>query len=287
MRIRSLLAAAASLAALAGTALAEPARWVVRDSDSEITLFGTVHMLPKTLDWRTPAFESSFAAAHEVWFELDMAPAAQAQAQALVAELGLSPDRPLSTALTAQERARVKAAANSLGVPDAQLEIMRPWLAGLTLTMTQILRAGYDPTSGVERVLHTDAGPRATKWFETQEQQIRFFADLPDPIQAKFLMSAIDDLEDGPQELARMVKAWAEGDVAALEAVFLTEMRDDYPDLYEVIIKRRNEAWAQRIADELQGAGTDFIAVGAGHLVGPDSVQSLLAARGIEIERAP
>ena len=35
--------------------------WEVRDGDSAIRLFGSVHMLPPDLQWRTPALEDAIA----------------------------------------------------------------------------------------------------------------------------------------------------------------------------------------------------------------------------------
>lgn len=287
-RLRTFFVASAAMAALiagAPAAWSEPAMWVVKDKDSEIRLFGTVHVLPKELSWRSAAFDAAFAGSQEVWFEMDLSPDGQKAAQTASMQFGLSPDRPLSAVLTPEQRARVKAAADQLGIPDAQLEPMRPWLVGLTFSLVQIMRAGYDPSSGVERVLQPEIGARPAKSFETAEQQIRFFADLPDATQVAFLMNSIDDMDRGPQMLSAMVADWAEGDVAGLETVFLSEMRTRYADLYDVLIKRRNEAWVDRIVAELQGSGTDFIAVGAGHLVGPDGVPALLTARGVTVER--
>ena len=48
---------------------------------------------------------------------------------------------------------------------------------------------------------------------------------------------------------------------------------------------RRNQAWAAALQAKLAGSGVSFVAVGAGHLVGPDSVQAQLKKRGIEAVR--
>ena len=50
------------------------------------------------------------------------------------------------------------------------------------------------------------------------------------------------------------------------------------------LIQRRNAAWTRAIAERLAGSGETVIVVGAGHLVGPDSVPALLRARGIKVE---
>ena len=183
-------------------------------------------------------------------------------------------------------RARLAAAAAGLGLPVAQLEPMRPWLAALTLSLVPIVKAGYDPKLGVDTLLATAARAQGkpVKGLETMEQQLRFFADLPPEVELAMLREAVDDVERGPKTLDALSAAWAAGDGTAFERLFVDELRDS-PELYEVLIDERNEAWAEAIADRMRGSGVSFIAVGAGHLTGPDSVQAKLAERGIKAER--
>ena len=82
-----------------------------------------------------------------------------------------------------------------------------------------------------------------------------------------------------------MVDQWARGDIAAMEQLFVTEMRDASPDLYAALLPNRNANWVGQIEAMLKGKGTIFIAVGAGHLIGEDSVQAMLKAKGIESVR--
>ena len=83
----------------------------------------------------------------------------------------------------------------------------------------------------------------------------------------------------------RQVEDWSVGDVDDLEDEFIDEMKSEMPAVYEAIVKNRNIDWANQIEEELKGSGTDFIAVGAAHLVGDDSVQAILKARGITVKR--
>ena len=48
------------------------------------------------------------------------------------------------------------------------------------------------------------------------------------------------------------------------------------PVAYRMLFTDRNARWAQWIARRLQQPGTVFVAVGAGHLAGKDSVQHKL-----------
>ena len=111
-----------------------------------------------------------------------------------------------------------------------------------------------------------------------------FFGDISDRDQAAFLDQTLEDAAEGVALLDKMAKAWSEGDNEALEALFADEMKKEAPDLYKKLIVDRNVRWSEQVEKILRGSGVHQIAVGAGHLVGPDSVQVQLAKRGIKAE---
>jgi uncharacterized protein YbaP (TraB family) len=280
------LASAAALAAFATPAAAEPAIWAIRDHDSTIYLFGTVHVLKPGTEWRSARLAEALAESRELVIEVVGAddPAA---AQPLIARYGMDPATPLSSKLSEAERQRLAGVVGSLGLPPTALEPMRPWLAALTLTIAPIIQAGYDAKSGVEVVLqaHAKAAGRPVTGLETLEQQLRFFAEMPEDVQVAFLNATLDDVAGGAAQLDHMVAAWAAGDLPELEKAFVTEMRRDYPELYQALVVERNQDWARQLQARLEGPGVSFVAVGAGHLVGPDSVQAQLARLGVATTR--
>src|SRR5262249_31693535 len=78
-------------------------------------------------------------------------------------------------------------------------------------------------------------------------------------------------------------RAWANGNKLPVEAMITlleTAGKQGAGMDIDALLKNRNEDWAGKIEQMLKGSGVDFIAVGAGHLVGPDSVQTRLALRG-------
>jgi len=264
--------------------LAEPPLWVVRDQDSTLHLFGTIHILKPGMPWRSGAMADAFAAAQEVWLELDPVSAADPAVMQPLVPLMVDPQRPLTSRLTPDQYRRFSAAASRQGVPPGQMDAFRPAFAAVLLTLGAMAQAGYDPESGVDKVLNAERGARPLRTLETMEAQMRFFADLPDEVQVDLLMSTLEQIED-TSYVEQMVQAWLAGDTARLEEVYLEEMRRDHPAAYDVFVKVRNEAWADAIAAEMAKSGTDFVAVGALHLVGPDGLPQLLRARGFEVER--
>jgi uncharacterized protein YbaP (TraB family) len=263
-----------------------PALWVVRDEDSTLYLFGTVHVLrPNTL-WRWAAIETAFDSADRVVLEISN-PDDQAAIVPLIQQHGLSPDRPLSSLLNAEERARLDAAAQTMGASGAALDPMRPWLAALTLSVAPLTKAGYDPQSGVELVLkaRAEAAGKPVGGFETIDEQVRILAGFPEADQLAFLRSTLEDFETATTDLDRLVEAWSNGDVRAIDRLGVQPMRRADRAVYEALLVRRNTNWADQIQTMLDGSGTVFIAVGAAHLAGSDSVESILGRRGVAVER--
>jgi len=265
---------------------AGPALWVIRDADSTLYLFGTVHVLRPTTAWGSAKVDAAFASADHIWFEISN-PDDQAAIMPLIQQYGVSPDRPLSSLLTAEELVSLNAAATGAGLTAAQMDPFRPWLAGLTLSVAPMVKAGYDPQSGVELVLkaRAEAAGKPIHGFETIDKQIGILAGMPEADQLSFLRSTLEAYGDATVELDRMVGAWATGDVATLEAVAVNEMRDEAPAIYQALLVQRNTDWAGQIQTLLAGSGTAFIAVGAAHLAGDDSVQEILADRGVAVTR--
>lgn len=287
-RVGQGLAALAATLALgaAAPAGAEPALWVLKDHDSTIYLFGTVHYLKPDTKWRSAKIDKALADSAELVLEV-AGLEDPTRVAPLMRSYGLDMSRPLSSKLTPTERARLAEAARTIGIPPERMEPMRPWLAAMTLMTAPALKAGYDPRSGVENVLTADAkiAGKPISGLETAEQQIRFFADMPEATQIAFLGATLDDVDDAATQLDRMVDGWARGDDRALEREAIDELKRDYPAVYEIAVSRRNRAWADQLKTKLAGSGVSFVAVGGAHLVGPDSVIVELRKRGLKAER--
>ncbi|MFK0300447.1 TraB/GumN family protein [Brevundimonas sp. NPDC090276] len=277
---------AVSAGVVAAPAGSGPGLWVVKDEDSTLYLFGTIHALKPETPWGTGRADKAFASADEYWFEVaDLND--QAGVVPLIQAKGVSPDRPLSSLLTAEEFADLDAVARTVGATALQLDQLRPWLASLQLALASIQKAGYVASNGGDQVLHARAAAtgKPIKGFETMPQQIGFIADLSEEAQLAMLRSSLKEFDQADAFLGRMVTAWSTGDVDGLDALIGLEAKAESPELYAAIFARRNEAWAEQIQTLLAGSGTAFISVGAGHLAGADSLQTKLAQRGITATR--
>ena len=272
---------------------ADPALWVIEDEDSTLYLFGSFHILPPELDWRSDDVAAAFEEADTIWFEADLFGAeAQRRMQALIPELGVNePGVTLTSLIDDEAEADLAAFAEILGVPAdalaANVDPLKPWFASLQLAVAGIQALGYDPNSGVERILHADAAEAGKEfgYFETVEQQLRFFADMPIEAQVDEFEIAIADMVDNPDQIEELAVAWATGDMATVDRIMNESLRDTGSRLYERLIVERNEDWIPQIEAVLDGEGVDFVAVGAGHIPGEAGVVALLRAEGYEVAR--
>jgi uncharacterized protein YbaP (TraB family) len=268
--------------------LAKPALWVVKDADTTLYLFGTIHLLPKDADWHYPALDRALAQSDALVVEItDDNPA---NMTALVLRLGIDAAHPLSSLLSSGDFHRLELAARKAGLPGTTtLNVMRPWLATLTLTLAPLTKAGLDPARGVDRQLRdmmTKAG-KPVRALETAEEQIHFLADMPTAMQLDMLRQTVHEADHASMELQALLDAWQQGDDAAIARLENDLMKRETPALYQRLLVQRNAAWAGRIKAMLDTPGTVFIAVGAAHLAGPDSVQAQLQKLGISSARVP
>ena len=264
---------------------ADPALWVVRDADTTIYLFGTIHVLKPGLTWFDEAVRQAFDRSGELKLEIvEPDPTAMA---GLIQRQGLTVGGPtLTDRLPAKERPVLARWMGTIGLPRTAYDRMQPWLAATMLQVQSLQHVGYDPASGPETVL-TAAAKAAGKpvtGLETVEEQIGFFASLSAPAQVAMLDETLDEMPTLQQQMGRMVDEWSAGktDLIARE---LNDGITRSPEAMRVLLVDRNRRWADWIKARLAQPGTVFIAVGAGHLAGPTSVQAELARRGVRSER--
>jgi hypothetical protein len=168
------------------------------------------------------------------------------------------------------------------------LEQMKPWLAAVTLSERMITNAGYDVNSGVERRLAPDAksAGKEIRKLETVEEQLLVFADLPEAVQIRFLMDGVKEIDEESTILDEMVNAWATGNVEKLNEIMIEEDLAENPEIYAALLVDRNANWVTEIDKLIKSEpGTFFIAVGAAHLTGKDSVIAKLVPLGYTAER--
>ncbi len=274
--------------AAAATALADadPALWVVKDADTTIYLFGTVHVLKPGLGWFDEAVKTAFDKSDEMMLELVMPEDQAAVAKTMMPLAMDTTGKTIPSRLTADELKAYQAAMVSVGVPANAFDSFEPWFPAMTLSVLPLTKLGYDPEQGAEKLLTKFAkdSSKPVSGLETLEEQLGFFDQLPETQQVAFLNAVVKDLDKLGPMLDKMVGLWAKGDPDGL-AVAMNESMAATPELASMLLYDRNQRWADQIKTRMDKPGTVFIAVGAGHLAGQKSVQDYLKDRGLTATR--
>lgn len=240
---------------------ANPAIWVVNDADTVIYLFGTFHALDGKSAWFNDAVETAFAASDELVLET------------IVPE---GPHHAPIKPMTMPNRV------NNLAVtPNAS------FLASTRLAISAGRARGMSAENGADMVLRraAEASGKPVEGLETFEFQLGMFSRIPQQ-PAPSVRAAQDVSSEGNLAIfmGQMQAAWNRGD-SGIFVTMLDQMRTNSPESYNVMFTQRNTNWANWIARRLQKPGTVFVAVGTGHLAGPDSIQAKLAQHGVQSAR--
>jgi len=266
---------------------ADPALWVVRDEDTTIYLFGTFHMLD-TRPWFNDEVRTAFDVSDELVLEAIL-PENLAEIQPMILRYAVDPQgRKLSDRLTPEQNATLGRAFGTLGAPAAAFDRFEPWFVAMTLNAVATQQLGIDAANGPETVLMRAARERHLPIAELEglEWQIRLFDGMPDEQQIAQLREALNDLDAMSRMLAPMLAAWSTGDVDGLQRI-VDSQGDEDANLHRLLYTNRNATWAGWIQERLARPGIVFLAVGAGHLAGSDSVQAVLRSHGVNAQRVP
>jgi uncharacterized protein YbaP (TraB family) len=218
-----------------------------------------------------------------VVFEIDVEidPAAMQQ---LVSQNAMLPGgQTLRGLMTSEDRVEYETALATHEIPAGSFDPYEPWMAAMTLSVLPLQVAGYSAAFGVELMLNARAEGKTKGALETLEQQIGLFDSMPLDAQLTYLDETVAAMPEVAGTVDEMVAHWLEGDAVSLAAMLNEELDD--PDLYRRLLSDRNADWAEWIDTRMDAPGTVFVAVGAGHLAGADSVQELLAERGFTVTR--
>lgn len=264
---------------------AGPAIWKVEGGTAEIYLFGTFHLLPPDLEWQNETNTQAFAGSSTLVTEADTSDN-EAMAQLILDYAFNPPGKTLRSYFTEAQADEIYVTLKQLGMSLDISSAYRPWFVSLQASMAAIMSMGFDPMSGVEQVLLAQANEAgmALAYLESGEEGIIALADHPDDLQVEMLLATVEELGQMDQIMAEMINAWASGDIDKVSRLMNAGMAET-PELIEALLYKRNRTWVPRIEKLAKTEGKYFIAVGAAHLAGDQSVIELLESRGYEVHR--
>jgi len=259
--------------------------WVVESRSTRLFLCGTIHLL-RAQDYPLPAsYDSAYEASQKLVFELPPGAEKGAQLAKQMADAGRIRDgRSLFDMVDQATADATRNWARKRGVSMDLMRAFQPWFAALTVAATEYQAAGAEPGRGVDIYFEKKAAQDAKpgEGLESVQQQIELFSKLPEALQAELLSQTLAEVEALSGQFGDMVAAWRSGDIEALNKL-LFEEAERYPDLMNVFLFHRNEAWMSRLEQHLAGNENVMVLVGAGHLGGERGLIELLRRRGYQV----
>lgn len=296
---------------VAGEPPAQPLLWRATKAEANsptIHLLGSLHIGRPDFYPVHPRVAAAYAAADLCVFEVNMAKAASAwQAGRLILRGRLTDGQTLEDVVSAQTWTDLQACAARVGLPMLVLKPLKPWLCSQMLTAAAVVQAGYDPQTGTDQHFFRLAKQdhKQLVALETVGQQLTMLQKALEPLGEKVLVQTIEELANLKDSLGKLADSWRTGDEKAL-AQLLRDMEIDDEAAYALLISDRNAKWVPKL-EKLAlsprpvppppaegepepppvptGPRHLFVVVGAGHLVGEDSVLDLFRRNGWTVER--
>jgi len=266
---------------------ATPAMWTVHGPKGTAYLLGSVHALPKNVEWQTPIIKTAVKRANTFVFEIPMSGDARDHgALLLAANVLLPPSVSLPSYFDADMRNEFRAAVEHTQIDAEGLVGVRPWFAAKELEDAMSGKLTSHSEDGVDNKIYAMAEKRGihdVRAFETPEFQVHALkGDANTKNELALLRVAMKKAATKPMVPAKkLLDAWAAGDPDALAGIMVASQS---PEERQTILDDRNHNWIPKIEKMLTEKRTFFITVGAAHLAGPGGVPELLRQAGYKVD---
>jgi uncharacterized protein YbaP (TraB family) len=259
--------------------------WKAEREGKEIWLVGSLHLLTPDFYPLPNSMEQAFLRSSVLMEEIDMNDASDPQFAAIVVSKAMNPPGvTLASQLSKDTIAAVTTWLAKQGIPFESLQVLKPWMVSITVQTLGLKQLGFDENLGIDKHF-SDAAKRSNKQLlplETALEQINFLDGLSPKTQDQMLRQSVDENQTEQAEIKTIAAAWRAGDVATMERVALSDVKDSR-EVYETLLAGRNRRWIPKIESCSQTTASCFIVVGAAHLVGPDGLLALLKQRGYTV----
>ena len=261
--------------------------WKVTAEGSERIIYvgGSIHILAEEDHPLPAAFEKAYRASDEL--VLEIATSKEPGSDTLALQKGMYGKKgKISDDLSPDMYEKLIKYLKDVGLPKTAMDGFRPWMASMTISITEIMKLGRRPDLGVDTFFESKAieDKKIISSLETTDFQIGLFTNLSKEDQEKMLLSTLKEVENIENDFPKMVKAWREGDDSMVEEI-INESMVGSPNFREELLDKRNVNWAKKINDFMKGDRDKMVIVGAAHLVGEKGLVKLLRDSGLKVER--
>lgn len=266
--------------------------WKVASKTATVYLVGSMHLSTPEMYPLPKEMEEAFAQSDILVVEVNIKKMDQAKVMQLIQAKGMyQGDQTLSGSIKKETWAQVQDACKDLGLPEAGVERMKPWLVGMTLEVLQIQKLGYDPKLGID--LHfmdlADEKNKPIEELESADYQVKLISSFDNNLQEQNLALTLAEGKNVKDDIKLMSTAWIDGDAAALDQQMNSKAKEN-PQAQEVtnkLIYDRNGPMAAKVEEYLKGTKTVFIVAGSAHMIGDKGIVKILQKDQFKVEQSP
>ena len=274
---------------LATAAQAQSSVWKVSLGDNYLYIGGTIHLLTPADFPLPPAFDQAYGDADRIVLEADLGTVQQSRfLRELLLQTTYSGDGSVLQDLSKETVLLLRAHLNERGIPPASLFRLKPGMLSITLTVLELRRLGFTE-AGVDQhyLARAQQDRKALGYLESLDSQVGFLVNMGKGQEDQLIQHTLAEMEALPAYMDVMRNAWRTGDLEQLRAVGLDPWVEQFPQLYDEILVKRNHNWLPEIRRLLATGETELVLFGAMHLVGDDGVLALLEDLGYGVQRLP
>jgi uncharacterized protein YbaP (TraB family) len=261
--------------------------WKVSNDKNTLYIGGTIHLLKEESFPLPTEYDKAYALSDKLIFETDIEATQSPEfQQKVMGHLILTDGSTLESHLTTETFQALKKHLQSKGIPIENFQPLKPAAVALTISGLEFQANGF-LQQGVDQYYSSKAksDSKAQGWLESIDEQIGFITSLGQGESDKMISYTLEDLESLPQQLNALLQVWEEGNLDKMEALMITDMQEQAPQMYKDLLVNRNNNWLPKITQMLNNPQTEFVLIGAAHLAGEDSVLNKLKAKGYKIEK--
>lgn len=262
--------------------------WRVRSGSNSVYFLGSIHFLRKDIYPLPEPFEAAYRQAALVAFETDLAALSLPETRNAMLRAGRCAEgETLRDYLSRDTYSLLRSNLTVLlGSGDA-LDACQPWLAAISFMIFKLNQLGFDPDDGVDQHFFTRASRDHKEILSLEDpgETTRILAGLSRADQEAMVRETLEEAGHLMTEMTALVAAWTQGDVETIDRTLLATVRR-YPSVYRELLVARNARWLPKIERLLQTPGKPaLVVVGAGHLIGSDSLLEGLRKKGFCVEQ--
>lgn len=276
------------LIAVSSNAVAKSPVFKVSKGDDHLFIGGTIHLLSEQ-DYPLPsAFDKSYKNSDSIIFETDIAAAQSPEMQMKILPIMMNPTgTSLKSQISDESYQLLTSYLTEQKLPIETFDMLTPIGVSLTLLAIELQKRGITGANGVESFYNL-RGKNDSKEFEQLEsidEQVSFIKKMGEGDPDMIIKSSISEMKNLNKMWDSMVSAWKQGNFKELEAIGITPMLKDFPEMYQYLLVDRNNRWMKKIKPMFGDQDIEFIMVGALHLVGEDGLIEQLKELGYKVEQ--